>query len=177
MIGQQQLKKARSLNNESKFKKLPIGDIWIMERIWFTEYQKTGIPETVDLPPENTSLVDIFERNFQKFGSRDAFIFMDKALTFSELDEASRKFATYLQSLNLPKGSRVAVMMPNVLQYPIVALGVFRAGLILVNVNPLYTSRELEHQLNDSGAEVLVIIENFAAFIKVFWVKRQLSML
>ncbi len=163
MIGQQQLKKARSLNNESKFKKLPIGDIWIMERIWFTEYQKTGIPETVDLPPENTSLVDIFERNFQKFGSRDAFIFMDKALTFSELDEASRKFATYLQSPNLPKGSRVAVMMPNVLQYPIVALGVFRAGLILVNVNPLYTSRELEHQLNDSGAEVLVIIENFAS--------------
>ncbi|WP_374664532.1 AMP-binding protein [Acinetobacter sp.] len=134
-----------------------------MEKIWFAEYQKTGIPETVELPQENTSLNDIFERNFQKFGSRDAFIFMDKVLTFSELDEASRKFATYLQSLGLAKGSRVAVMMPNVLQYPVVALGVFRAGLVLVNVNPLYTSRELEHQLNDSGAEVLVIVENFAS--------------
>ena len=133
-----------------------------MEKIWFTEYQKTGIPETVELPPENTSLIDIFERNFQKFGSRDAFIFMDKIMSFSELDVASRKFAAYLQSLGLAKGSRVAVMMPNVLQYPIVALGVFRAGLVLVNVNPLYTARELEHQLNDSGAETLVIIENFA---------------
>ena len=133
-----------------------------MEKIWFTEYQKTGIPETVELPPENTSLIEILERNFQKFGSRDAFIFMDKALSFSELEVASRKFAAYLQSLGLAKGSRVAVMMPNVLQYPIVALAVFRAGLILVNVNPLYTTRELEHQLNDSGAEALVIIENFA---------------
>ncbi|KGT46705.1 AMP-binding protein [Acinetobacter sp. HR7] len=133
-----------------------------MEKIWYAEYQKTGIPQTIELPPENTSLIDIFERNFQKFGSRDAFIFMDKVMTFNELEEASRKFATYLQSLDLPKGTRVAVMMPNVLQYPVVALGVFRAGLVLVNVNPLYTSRELEHQLNDSGAEVLVIIENFA---------------
>ena len=133
-----------------------------MEKIWFAEYQKMGIPQTVELPAENTSLNDVFERNFQKFGSRDAFIFMDKVLTFNELEEASRKFATYLQSLGLAKGSRVAVMMPNVLQYPVVALGVFRAGLVLVNVNPLYTSRELEHQLNDSGAEALVIIENFA---------------
>ncbi|WP_173911762.1 AMP-binding protein [Acinetobacter sp. Marseille-Q1618] len=134
-----------------------------MEKIWYAEYQKTGIPETVELPQENTSLIDIFERNFQKFGSRDAFIFMDKTLSFSELELASRKFATYLQSLGLAKGSRVAVMMPNVLQYPVVALGVFRAGLVLVNVNPLYTARELEHQLNDSGTEALVIIENFAS--------------
>ncbi|MDQ8952643.1 long-chain-fatty-acid--CoA ligase [Acinetobacter rudis] len=133
-----------------------------MEKTWLAEYQKTGIPESIELPSENTSLVDILERNFQKFGSRDAFIFMDKAMSFSELEIASRKFAAYLQSLGLAKGTRVAVMMPNVLQYPVVALGVFRAGLVLVNVNPLYTSRELEHQLNDSGAEVLVIIENFA---------------
>jgi long-chain acyl-CoA synthetase len=133
-----------------------------MEKVWFAEYQKTGIPETVELPQENTSLIDIFERNFQKFGSRDAFIFMDKVMSFSDLELASRKFATYLQSLGLAKGSRVAVMMPNVLQYPVVALAVFRAGLVLVNVNPLYTARELEHQLNDSGAEALVIVENFA---------------
>lgn len=134
-----------------------------MEKIWFAEYQKTGIPETVELPQENTSLIDIFESNFQKFGSRDAFIFMDKTLSFNELDVASRQFAAYLQGLGLAKGSRVAVMMPNVLQYPVVALGVLRAGLVLVNVNPLYTARELEHQLNDSGAEGLVIIENFAS--------------
>ena len=134
-----------------------------MEKIWFAEYQKTGIPETVELPPENSSLNDIFERNFQKFGSRDAFIFMDKTMSFSELELASRKFASYLQSLGLAQGSRVAVMMPNVLQYPVVALGVFRAGLVLVNVNPLYTARELEHQLKDSGTEALVIIENFAS--------------
>lgn len=76
-----------------------------MEKIWFAEYRKTGIPETVELPAENTSLVDIFERNFQKFGSRDAFIFMDKVLSFSELEEASRKFATYLQSLGLAPGA------------------------------------------------------------------------
>ncbi|WP_298142189.1 AMP-binding protein [uncultured Acinetobacter sp.] len=133
-----------------------------MEKIWFAEYRKTGIPETVTLPPENTSLVDVFESNFQKFGARDAFIFMDKTMSFTELEEASRKFAAYLQSLNLAKGTRVAVMMPNVLQYPVVAVGVLRAGLVLVNVNPLYTARELEHQLNDSGAEVLVIVENFA---------------
>lgn len=133
-----------------------------MEKTWLAEYQKTGIPESIELPPENTSLVDVLERNFQKFGSRDAFIFMDKVMTFSELEVASRKFAAYLQSLGLAKGARVAVMMPNVLQYPVVALGVFRAGLVLVNVNPLYTARELEHQLNDSGAELLVIIENFA---------------
>ncbi len=134
-----------------------------MEKIWFAEYQKTGIPETVELPAENTSLVDVLERNFQKFGSRDAFIFMDKVMSFSELEVESRKFAAYLQSLGLAKGTRVAVMMPNVLQYPVVALAVFRAGFVLVNVNPLYTARELEHQLNDSGAEVLVIIENFAS--------------
>ena len=98
-----------------------------MEKIWFAEYQKTGIPETVELPPENTSLIDVFERNFQKFGSRDAFIFMDKTLSFNELDVASRQFAAYLQGLSLAKGSRVAVMMPNVLQYPVVALAVLRA--------------------------------------------------
>ena len=84
-------------------------------------------------------------------------------MSFNELELASRKFATYLQNLGLAKGTRVAVMMPNVLQYPVVALAVLRAGLVLVNVNPLYTARELEHQLNDSGAEVLVIIENFAS--------------
>lgn len=134
-----------------------------MDKVWYKAYQEAGIPENIVLPAENTSLVDILEKNFQKYGSRQAFISMDKAVTFNELDQLSRRFAAYLQSLGLAKGARVAVMMPNVLQYPVVACAVFRAGYVLVNVNPLYTARELQHQLKDSGAEVLVIIENFAS--------------
>lgn len=134
-----------------------------MDKIWYKAYQEAGIPQNIVLPAENTSLVDVLEKNFQKFGARKAFVSMDKALTFNELDQLSRRFAAYLQSLGLAKGARVAVMMPNVLQYPVVACAVFRAGYVLVNVNPLYTARELQHQLKDSGAEVLVIIENFAS--------------
>ena len=134
-----------------------------MEKIWFKEYEKTGIQDKITLPPEHTSLIDVLEQNFQKYGSRDAFVFMDKSITYSELEVASRKFACYLQSLGLEKGARVAVMMPNVLQYPVVSLGVLRAGCILVNVNPLYTARELEHQLKDAEVDTLVIIENFAS--------------
>lgn len=134
-----------------------------MDKIWYKAYQEAGIPENIVIPADNTSLIDVLEKNFQKYGSRDAFISMDKALTYNELDQASRRFAAYLQSIGLSKGARVAVMMPNVLQYPVVAAAVFRAGYILVNVNPLYTARELQHQLNDSGSEVLVIIENFAS--------------
>src|SRR5690606_11911195 len=128
-----------------------IGEMRIMKKKWLAEYQKTEIPETVELAAENTSLVDVFERNFHKFGSRDAFIFMDKAMTFNDLEEASRKFATYLQSLGLAKGSRVAVMMPHVLQYPVVALGVFRAGLVLDTVTTLFISHALVNTYNESG--------------------------
>ncbi|MCF9034736.1 AMP-binding protein [Acinetobacter nectaris] len=134
-----------------------------MEKIWFDEYKRTGIQNEINLPPENTSLIDLFEESFQKFGSRDAFIFMDKKLTYTDLELESRKFACYLQSLGLKKGTRVAIMMPNVLQYPVASLGILRAGCILVNVNPLYTARELEHQLNDAGVETLIILENFAS--------------
>lgn len=133
-----------------------------MEKVWLKTCEKFGIPKEISLPPDNTSMVDIFESNFKKYGSREAFIFMDKSITFNDLDRDSLSFAAYLQSLNLSKGARVAVMMPNVFQYPIVAIAVLRAGYVLVNVNPLYTTRELEHQLKDSGAEALVIIENFA---------------
>lgn len=134
-----------------------------MEKIWFDEYKRTGIQNEINLPPENTSLIDLFEESFQKFGSRDAFIFMDKKLTYTDIELESRKFACYLQSLGLKKGTRVAIMMPNVLQYPVASLGILRAGCILVNVNPLYTARELEHQLNDAGVETLIILENFAS--------------
>ena len=134
-----------------------------MDHVWLKTYEKFGIPADITLPAENTSLVDILETSLKKYASREAYVFMDKSMTFGELDKHSRGFAAYLQSLNLAKGSRVAVMMPNVFQYPIVAFAVLRAGLVLVNVNPLYTSRELEHQLNDSGAQALVIVENFAS--------------
>lgn len=133
-----------------------------MERIWLETYKELGINYEFNMPADNTSTVDVFERNFQRHGDKDAFICMGKALTFKELDQYSRQLAAYLQSLGLKQGDRVAVMMPNILQYPICALGILRAGLILVNVNPLYTSRELEHQLHDSGAKALFIVENFA---------------
>lgn len=134
-----------------------------MEKVWLETYKASGIPADVVLPAEQTSMVDLFEQNFQKYRERDAFVCMDKRLTFQDIDQASRKFAAYLQSLGLKQGARVAVMMPNVLQYPIAAVAILRAGYVLVNVNPLYTSRELEHQLKDSGSEVLIILENFAA--------------
>jgi long-chain acyl-CoA synthetase len=133
-----------------------------MEKIWLDTYKASGIAPEVVRPADNTSLVDIFESNFQKYGNRDAFVCMDKRLTFRELDTASRQFAAYLQSLGLKKGARVAVMLPNVLQYPIAAVAILRAGYVLVNVNPLYTARELEHQLKDSGSEVLIILDKFA---------------
>ncbi|MDO4223350.1 MAG: AMP-binding protein [Acinetobacter sp.] len=133
-----------------------------MERIWQNAYTQFGIDKDISLPAEHTSLIDIFENNVARFAQRNAFVFMDKFLTFAELDQHSKAFAAYLQSLNLAQGTRVAVMMPNLFQYPIAILGILRAGLVLVNVNPLYTTRELEHQLNDSGSEVLITVDRFA---------------
>ncbi|MDO4224219.1 MAG: AMP-binding protein [Acinetobacter sp.] len=129
---------------------------------WFATYDQFNMQHHVQLPSEHSSLLDIFEQNLQQHAQQNAFIFMDKAIRFAELNQYSLAFASYLQSLNLAKGTRVAVMMPNLLQYPIAILGILRAGLILVNINPLYTTRELEHQLNDSGAEVLITVDRFA---------------
>lgn len=133
-----------------------------MDKVWLQHLEHFGIEKEISLPSENTSLIDIFERNAKKYAQSPAFIFMDKSISFEELDQYSRSFAAYLQSLNLAKGTRVAIMMPNLFQYPIAILGILRAGLILVNVNPLYTTRELEHQLNDSGSEVLITVDRFA---------------
>lgn len=133
-----------------------------MGQPWLKIFEESGISPEITLPADNTSLVDIMERSFQQYGNSDAYIMMDKAMTFRELDIYSRQVAAYLQSLGLEKGDRVAVMMPNILQYPIASMAIIRAGFILVNVNPLYTARELEHQLHDSGAKVLFILENFA---------------
>ncbi|NEW88825.1 long-chain fatty acid--CoA ligase [Rhodopseudomonas sp. WA056] len=131
-----------------------------MERIWLKHYP-AGIPADIDVT-QYPSLVDLFEESFRKFGDRKAFICMDKAITYRELDEMSAALGAYLQGKGLQKGARVALMMPNVLQYPVAIAAVLRAGFAVVNVNPLYTPRELEHQLKDSGAEAIIVLENFA---------------
>ncbi len=132
-----------------------------MEKIWLKEYP-SGVPHEIDVN-EFSSLKDIIEKSCAKFSSNKAFTNFGKSITYAELEEQSRHFAAYLQKVaGLKKGDRVALMMPNLLQYPIACLGVLRAGMVVVNVNPLYTPRELEHQLKDSGAKAILILENFA---------------
>jgi long-chain acyl-CoA synthetase len=132
-----------------------------MERVWLKSYP-AGVPADVD-PAQYTSIRDILERSCARFAGQPAFCCMGRELTFAELDRLSLDFGSWLQNAaGLGKGARVAVMMPNLLQYPVAMFGLLRAGLIGVNCNPLYTPRELEHQLNDSGAEAIVILENFA---------------
>ncbi|WP_274571073.1 AMP-binding protein [Neisseria leonii] len=136
-----------------------------MEKVWLQSYQE-GVRPEIDVR-EYTSIVDVFEKSVARFKDKPAFISMDKALSFNEIEQYSRQFASYLQNhLKLAKGDRVAVMMPNLLQYPVALFGILRAGLIVVNVNPLYTPRELEHQLNDSGASTIVVLENFAGTLE-----------
>jgi len=131
-----------------------------MERMWLKSYPP-GMPADVTWD-ENQSVGELFEKSCKQFAARPAFHCMGKTLSFAQIDKMSRDFAAWVQAKGLPKGSRVAIMMPNCLQYPIVLFGTLRAGYTVVNVNPLYTARELEHQLKDSGAEVIVILENFA---------------
>ncbi|HCH01629.1 MAG TPA: long-chain-fatty-acid--CoA ligase FadD [Vibrio sp.] len=132
-----------------------------MEKPWLERYPE-NVPETID-PDKYSSLVEMFEQSVQKFADQPAFMNMGSVMTFRKLEERSRAFAAYLQNdLKLKKGDRVALMMPNVLQYPIALFGILRAGMIAVNVNPLYTPRELEHQLNDADAKAIVIVSNFA---------------
>ncbi|WP_156103710.1 long-chain-fatty-acid--CoA ligase FadD [Pectobacterium betavasculorum] len=132
-----------------------------MEKIWLSRYP-ADVPAEID-PDRYSSLVDMFENNVRRYADRPAFINMSEVMTFRKLEERSRAFAAYLQNqLKLRKGDRVALMMPNLLQYPVALFGVLRAGLVVVNVNPLYTPRELEHQLKDSGASTIVIVSNFA---------------
>jgi long-chain acyl-CoA synthetase len=132
-----------------------------VEKIWLKHYP-AGVPAEIDVD-EFRSIGDLFARSVKLYGPRKAYINMDKAITYAELDRLSADFGSYCQSvLKLPKGARVALMMPNLLQYPICLYGALRAGYTVVNCNPLYTERELEHQLKDSGAEAIVIVENFA---------------
>ena len=135
-----------------------------MDKIWLKSYQ-AGVPAEVDLT-EFRSIGDLFEKSVKQYGPRKAYINMDKAITYAELDKLSAAFGAYCQSvLKLQKGARIALMMPNLLQYPICLYGALRAGYTVVNCNPLYTERELEHQLKDSGAEAIVIVENFASVL------------
>jgi long-chain acyl-CoA synthetase len=135
-----------------------------MERIWLKQYP-AGVPADIDLT-QYASLVELLEESFAKFRDRKAFICMDKSISYRDLDEMSLALAAYLQGKGLKKGARVALMMPNVLQYPIATAAVLRAGYAVVNVNPLYTPRELEHQLKDSGAEAIIVLENFATTVQ-----------
>ena len=135
-----------------------------MDRFWLKSYP-AGMPADID-HNQYESLVQMLDEAFRKYRSRNAYVGFGKSMTFGEIDENSRSFAAWLQQRGLEKGDRVAIMMPNVLQYPVAIAGILRAGLVVVNVNPLYTPRELEHQLKDSGAKAIVILENFATTLQ-----------
>ena len=132
-----------------------------MERIWLKSY-RADVPAEADVDAFS-SIVNMFDQSVARFANKPAYIHMGVTLTYAEVDRLSRNFAAYLHDkLRLPKGARVALMMPNILQYPIALFGALRAGCTVVNCNPLYTPRELEQQLADSGAQAIVVLENFA---------------
>ena len=131
-----------------------------MEKIWLKSYPP-GVPTEID-PGQYRSLVHLLEESFSTYADRNAYVCMDKFMTYRELDAYSKKLAAWLQSRGMAPGARVAIMMPNVLQYPVAIAAILRAGYTVVNVNPLYTARELEHQLKDSGSEAIIVLENFA---------------
>lgn len=131
-----------------------------MDKRWFEQYQE-GVPHEID-SSQYASLVELFKESCQSHASRAAYSNMGNEISYGQLDELTRHFAAYLQQLGLEKGARVAIMMPNLLQYPVALFAVLRAGYIVVNTNPLYTASEITHQLNDSGAQAIVIIANFA---------------
>ncbi|MCL1960409.1 MAG: long-chain-fatty-acid--CoA ligase [Desulfovibrionaceae bacterium] len=134
------------------------------DRIWLAEYPE-GVPADID-PSQYPSLVALIEESFTKYADRAAYRFMGRDFSYADTDAQSRALAAYLQSLGMQRGDRVAIMMPNMPQYPAAVAAILRAGYVVVNVNPLYTARELEHQLKDSGARAIIIIENFAATLQ-----------
>jgi long-chain acyl-CoA synthetase len=135
-----------------------------MDRFWLKNYPP-GVPADID-PGLYPSLNAVLDEAFERYRQRGAYVCMDRTLTFGQLDELSRSFAAWLQAQGLAQGTRVAVMLPNVLQFPVAVAGILRAGCVVANVNPLYTPRELEHQLRDCGAEAIVILENFASTLQ-----------
>lgn len=135
-----------------------------MERIWHKSYPY-GVPAEIETDSE-TTLVTIIQESFRRFPDKTAYISMGKSITYAELDALTRRFAAWLHANGLGRGDRVALMMPNLLQYPVCLFGALRAGCIVVNCNPLYTARELEHQLADAGARAIVVADNFAATLQ-----------
>ena len=134
------------------------------DRVWLSSYPE-GVPPDIDFS-QYSSLVGLMEESFARYAERTAYSYMGKNISYAQTDAESQALAAYLQSLGLNKGDRVAIMMPNVPQYPVAVAAILRAGYVVVNVNPLYTARELEHQLKDSGARAIVIIENFASTLE-----------
>jgi len=134
------------------------------DRVWLSSYPE-GVPSDIDFS-QYSSLVGLMEESFARYAERTAYSYMGKNISYAQTDAESQALAAYLQSLGLNKGDRVAIMMPNVPQYPVAVAAILRAGYVVVNVNPLYTARELEHQLKDSGARAIVIIENFASTLE-----------
>ena len=145
-----------------------------VEKIWLKSYPE-GVP--AELPPAPfRSVRELFEQAFEKWPDRPSYSNMGTTMTYRQLDEQSMQFACYLQqTLGLERGERVAVMLPNILQYPVAMCGIFRAGLVVVNANPLYTARELEHQLHDSGAKCIVVLENFAHILEAVISRTQID--
>jgi long-chain acyl-CoA synthetase len=135
-----------------------------MEKIWLKSYPE-GVPAEID-STQYRSVTHLLEESFRKYADRNAYVCMDKFLTYGELDQLSQKMGAWLQSKGLQPGARIAIMLPNVLQYPVAMAAILRAGYTVVNVNPLYTPRELQHQLVDSGSEVIIVLENFATTVE-----------
>jgi long-chain acyl-CoA synthetase len=135
-----------------------------MQKIWLKSYPP-GVPAEID-PTQYQSVADLLEESFRLYRDKPAFACMGKAIAYAELDELSRRLGAWFQSKGLERGARIAIMMPNVLQYPIALAGILRAGYVVVNVNPLYTPRELEYQMKDSGAQAIIVLENFAATVQ-----------
>ncbi len=135
-----------------------------MEKPWLNSYPP-GVPETIDLSEFN-SIVDVLEQSCNKYKDRMAYHNMGAEISYADLDYLTRNFAAALQNMGLQQGDRIALMMPNILQYPIALFGALRAGLVVVNTNPMYTARELRHQLLDSGAKAIVVVENFASVVE-----------
>jgi long-chain acyl-CoA synthetase len=135
-----------------------------MDKIWLKSYPP-GVPAEID-PSRYSSVADLLEEAFREHRANPAFVCMGKEMSYAELDALSRKLAAWFQSKGIARGARIAIMMPNVLQYPVAIAAILRAGYVVVNVNPLYTPRELEHQLKDSGAEAIILLENFAVTLQ-----------
>ncbi|ATD63513.1 long-chain fatty acid--CoA ligase [Janthinobacterium svalbardensis] len=135
-----------------------------MDKIWLKSYPDS-VPAEIDCT-QYRSVTHLLEESFQKYADRNAFVCMDKFLTYRELDQLSQQMGAWLQSKGLQRGARVAIMLPNVLQYPVAMAAILRAGYTVVNVNPLYTPRELQHQLIDSGSEAIIVLENFATTVE-----------